>query len=180
MKKFGKQLLFIVLITLCSCVDNIDFSKQRILFSVQYVNYAWSYTNNGFMVDSAGNVCSYNLSENSKWNNADSLNFISEEDMNENLSLCTRLSEGITKDTLQYYINKINAARKGKLIESDVYMADAGIKQYWAYVYDADTKKYKQILLNQWGDVQITNSAYEASEITQWLNRILNSTVWKE
>jgi hypothetical protein len=51
-------------------------------------------------------------------------------------------------------------------------MADAGIQRYSAFLYNKDTKKYKRILLYQWGDELIENTSSEAKELQKWMAEI--------
>lgn len=63
---------FLTLLFLISCSDENIVLKQKIYFEVHYVNYAWFPTNNGFLIDSIGNVLEFNLIDNqSKWTEPD-------------------------------------------------------------------------------------------------------------
>jgi len=163
-----------ILITLLSCKDNIQITQQRIFFEVYYINYAWGYTNQGILIDSLGNVYNYDLNESqiNDWKSAGEDGYISKADMNKNFALCNDIVHQISTDSLQYYVNKIDGAAGGKLSVPVAVMADAGIKQYIAYIYDKKKTSYKKILLSQWGDMQCTNSSSEASELSAWLKKM--------
>lgn len=166
------RLAFLVfLITLMSCNDNIPTTQQRVFFEVHYINYAWIYTNQGILIDSLGNIYNYNLNVGQKdgWKSADEDGYISRADMNKNFSFCDDIVHQISRDSLQYFVNKIDEAADGKLSEPKTVMADAGIKQYIAYIYDKKKDRYKTVLLSQWGDMQCTNSSPAASELSEWL-----------
>ena len=62
-------------------------NRQAILFEFEYINYAWSYQHNGFIIDNEGNVLTYNNPEN--WNFPDSDLRISEKQVAENIRKCT-------------------------------------------------------------------------------------------
>jgi len=163
--------LLVVLITLMSCNDNIPTTQQRIFFEVHYINYAWGYTNQGILIDSLGNVYDYDLTLAQKdgWKSADEDGYISRTDMNKNFAFCDRIVHQVSMDSLQNFVYKIDEAAHGTVSEPVAVMADAGIKQYIAYIYDKKKDRYKKILLSQWGDMQCTNSSPEALELSAWL-----------
>lgn len=172
-----KLWLLLVLFALLSCDDDVKITNQRVFFEVHYINEAWGYANYGVLIDSLGNVSSFNLTAESHWNYPDSLGNISRVDMNENFALCDSVVHNISNDSLQHYVNMIDNAAKGKVTGPAYEMADAGIKQYFAYVYDAKSDSYKQIMLYQWGDVKVENNAPAAAVLTEWLARM--SQFWK-
>ena len=58
MKNFTLTICFILLSTLfiTGCKRNVSINeKQAMLFQVDYVNYAWGYQHNGFIIDNQGN-----------------------------------------------------------------------------------------------------------------------------
>lgn len=164
-----KLWLLLVLFALLSCDDDVKITNQRVFFEVHYFNAAWGYVNHGVLIDSLGNVSSFNLTAESHWNYPDSLGNISRADMNENFALCDSVVHNISNDSLQYYVNMIDNAATGKVSEPAYVMADAGIRQYLAYVYDAQSDSYQRIVLYQWGDVMIENNTTAAATLTKWL-----------
>ena len=81
-------LLFLLTVMMTGCKKNIVISdRQAILFEFEYVNYAWNYQHYGFIIDNEGNVLTYNNPEN--WNFPDRELRISENQVAENLSMCT-------------------------------------------------------------------------------------------
>lgn len=170
-----KNLLFFALIIgLFSCNNelNTNINQQKVYFEVHQANYAWIVYNNGIMIDSAGNVKSFDLKSVNEWEYPDKKGNISAEAMNNNYKRCTSLVTKIEMDSLKYYVDKIEKAAKGSLSKPQTIMADAGITEYIAYIYDTKTNLYKKVLLFQWGDNQITNNSKEAKELYQWLTRI--------
>lgn len=164
-----KLWLLPLLFVLLSCDDDVKITNQRVFFEVHYSNGAWGYMNHGVLIDSLGNVNSFNLTAGSGWNYPDSLGNISRVDMNENLALCDSVVHNISNDSLQYYVNMIDNAARGKVSDPAYVMADAGITQYFAYVYDLQSGSYKRIVLHQWGDVMLENNAPAATVLTEWL-----------
>lgn len=176
-----KPKTFFTLLLICSvfysCEDDLKLTDQKVFFEVHYLNSAWFYTNNGIMIDSLGQIHTFDIKDNQdSWVYTEPTGYISQSDMNKNLSLCTT-AQGITvsTDSLKYYVEKIDNAARGKLSQSEIMMADAGSLQYIAYVYEPHKKRYKKILLHQWGDIQINNSSKAAQELTTWLLNLRNS-----
>lgn len=161
-----------IMLALLSCSDNLFTPHQKLYFEVHYINYAWGYQNTGFLIDSSGYVRRFDLSHNVYWNYVDSLGFISDNKMDENIALCDTIITQIKADTLQYYVTKINDAGKGNISNPENYMYDAGEIEYVAYIFNAKTYNYRKILLFTWGDIEQTNNAPAANEIFQWLRRI--------
>lgn len=163
--------LILILITSCNS-ESPDF-KQKILFEVHYTNWAWGYQNNGFLIDSLGYVSAFDLSKKTiEWNSPDSTGYISKEKMDQNLSFCDSVITQISSDSLSHYVGKIWEASKGKLSKPEMQMADFGEISYYAYIFDANTNRYKRVTIKQFGDWMINNSSSEAEEIYNWLNRI--------
>jgi len=171
MKRSNLIILFAFVVTACS--NEIPSFKQKILFEKHYTNWAWSYQNNGFLIDSVGNVRPFDLSKKSvEWNYPDSLGYISKEKMDENLSYCDASNNQLKADSLLHYVNKIWNASKGIISQSNLQMADFGEIRYSAYIYDENTNRYKEVLIRLYGDITRDNSSTEAGEIYSWLNRI--------
>lgn len=172
----ANYLIPILLMALISCKTETPSIAQKILFEQHYVNYAWLYQNNGYLVDSSGNVRAFDLSRDTiKWNEADKDGYISASKMNENLALCKSVVGKVDQDTLTHYSAKIWNASFGEITKSDIYMADAGSIVYSAFIYEAKTNRYKKIMLKTWGDFMFDNVAPEAKSIYEWMQRI-NST----
>mgnify|MGYP001167389334 FL=1 len=169
-----KLLAFALVIGLFSCNNeiNTNIKQQKVYFEVHHANYAWIVYNNGIMIDSAGNVKSFDLKSANEWEYPDDRGKISAEAMSNNYKHCTSLLTNIEMDSLKYYVNKISKAAKGTLSKPESIMADAGITEYIAYIFDSKTNLYQKVLLSQWGDNQITNNSKEARELYRWLYRI--------
>jgi len=169
-----KLLAFALVIGLFSCNSeiNTNIKQQKVYFEVHHANFAWIVYNNGIMIDSAGNVKSFDLKSINEWEYPDDKGKISTEAIANNYKRCTSLLTKIDMDSLKYYVNKISKAAKGTLSKPESIMADAGITEYIAYIYDSKTNLYQKVLLFQGGDNQTTNKSKEADEIYRWLYRI--------
>jgi hypothetical protein len=169
MKPTTFYIAFLILLTCCNKEDDIIPSvKQSILFQKEYINYAWGYQQNGWLIDSAGNVRYYRLPK--IWYFADSLGMISSQDMDGDIQQTDSILFKIDKDSLLKYFAKLENVLKGKLSEPRQEMFDAGITQFSGYLYQQDSKKYKQVIIKQTGDVAYENKSEEAREIYDWMN----------
>ena len=71
-------------ISLSACQEDLksDYEApvdQAVLFEYRYVNFAWGYAENGWLIDSEGNMRSFSLPENFRL--PDSTGYISQEDL---------------------------------------------------------------------------------------------------
>ena len=169
-----KSLLLLIALTLIySCNNNAPNFKQKILFGVQYTNWAWGYQNKGFLIDTMGYVRAFDLSKTTLvWKNQDSSGYISKASMEINLSYCDSIIYKLKADSLLHYTGKIWAASKGTISKPTTQMADFGEIRYSAYIYDEKSERYKEVLIKLYGDVMINNSSIEAEDIYGWLKRI--------
>jgi len=173
-----KFLLSILLFGLISCEKEAPTIVQHILFEKHHTNYALGYQNNGYLIDSMGNVRTFNLSKDTiKWNETDKDGYISVAKMNENLAHCKTISGFIQQDTLNYYSNKIWDASYGKITEPVNLIADAGITTYSAFVFEKKSNRYQKIIIKTCGDWMIDNSAPESESIYQWMQKINTSDI---
>lgn len=171
MKLIAKLTLFVAL-TCSSCTDDfkVDIRDQQVLFQYEYVNYAWSYQHMGWYIDTTGNLISYNLPV--KWSYPDSLGFTTDTAIISNLKSCIKTDYRVPKSVLESKISLIEKSATGTLTKPRYEMADAGIQRYTAFLYNKSTKRYKRILLYQWGDELIENSSNEAKELQKWMAEI--------
>lgn len=170
--------LFVFILFLSGCEKNDQSNyglKQLVLFQVEYVNYAWGYSHSGIVIDSTGNVGYFRLPEN--WHSPDSLGYISESDMNDNFRQLNDVPVTVTKEALVKYYSMLPEASQGKLSKPVNRMADAGATVYSGFLYFPSIKKYKQVLIRQWGDWEIENYSPEAEEIFKWLKNVYTATL---
>jgi hypothetical protein len=149
--------------------------NQLVLFQVEYTNYAWGYSHHGIIIDSAGNVRRFNFPEN--WKYPDDSGYLSEADMNENFDQLGNVTFTVDRDTLLNYFNMTRGASEGKLSDPYNHMADAGVAVYTGYFYYASEKKYKQVLIKQWGDWAIDNNSKEAESLYRWLSETYSNAM---
>jgi hypothetical protein len=153
--------------------NSLPDTKQLVLFQAEYINHAWGYSHEGYIIDSSGYVRRYKLPKN--WHFADSTGYISQSEMNENLLQLDTVSSIVRKGLLLKYFSMVSAASEGKLSKPVNRMFDAGATRYSGYLYNSETGKYKQVLIRQEGDWSIENTSPEANEIYTWLKNIYSS-----
>lgn len=166
-----RLLLFSTLLT--ACAEGVDISKQKILFEVHYENYAWGYSNSGFLIDSTGTVRRFDLqSSGAKWYYPNSEGYLSADDMARNYATCDSVVARIGSDSLSYYRSMIPAASMGKVSEPRSVMADFGTITYSAFIYDKSENRYRRIILKTYGDMMQDNNSVAASKLYIWLENI--------
>ena len=90
-------LLSILILFIPGCKKDTSISeRQSVLFQFEYINYAWGYQHQGFIIDNKGNVLTYNNPEG--WNFPDNNLNINEIQFNENLGKCRLTDKKIPKE----------------------------------------------------------------------------------
>ncbi len=170
--------VLILSVVILSCVHceggagiyEVAETEQAIYFQYEYINHAWGYQHNGWLIDSSGAVYCFNKPEN--WHHADSLGFISVAQMESNILSTDSVCNTVDKEVLVSKIGLIEAASKGRISEPVHEMYDAGGTVYSAFMYNSKEKVYKKILLKQLGDFRIDNSSPAAKNLYQWLESV--------
>jgi hypothetical protein len=170
-----KSIIFLILsiLLMTDCERNsISYPDpdQFVLFQAEYVNSAWGFSHNGFIIDSSGSVRRFNLPEN--WHVADADGYISIADMNENIRQLGNVSLIIDKDLLLQYFSKLKGASEGILSKPVNTMFDFGEITYSGYLFEPDNERYRQVLIRKDGDWTTENKSDEAEEIYIWMKRL--------
>ena len=171
----GKILLVVVLVvSLAGCRKNIPISdKQQILFEYEYVNYAWDYQHYGYIIDNEGNVLTYRNPE--KWNFPDRELRISENQVDENLSMCTHSDIRIPKSELQKYSAHIKNIASSKVSALKNEADDSGSSQYICYQYSETSGIYKGTVIKMEGNFSCENLNFYSRKIAEWMKDISDS-----
>jgi hypothetical protein len=143
-------------------------SNQLILFQVEYTNYAWGYSHSGIFIDSSGNVGYFSYPKN--WHSIDTSGYISESEMNNNISQIDTIYLTVDKNILLKNFNLVQYAAEGEISKPSSSGADMGETVYSSFLYDQVSKKYKHVLINQFGDWSRINKSPQATQILQWLS----------
>jgi len=166
--------LFLLTVILTGCKKNMVINdRQAVIFEFEYVNYAWNYQHYGFLIDSEGNVLTYNNPE--TWNFPDRELRISEDQVAENLSMCTHSGIRIPKSELQKYSNHIKNIASSKVSALKNAADDAGSSEYICYQYSESSGMYKGTIIKMEGDFTCENLNFFSKKVTEWLKNINNS-----
>jgi hypothetical protein len=176
MKSSLKKILFIVslILFLSGCKKNYTISdKQTILFQFEYINYAWGYQHNGFIIDNEGNVMTYRNPED--WNFPENDFTLSESQVVENINKCLQTGKIISKEELQKYTNYIKNIASSKITALKNVAADAGSSEFICYQFSESTGTYKGYLIKKEGDFTCENLNFYSKKVAAWMRDIGNS-----
>jgi hypothetical protein len=167
-----KRILFFTLIVLLlfGCNKEKYDSIPHGYYTVEYMNFAWGFQHTGWIIDSEGNVMSFDLPSN--WNREDSLGYISEADLIDNLSQCNEKIDKVTSRRLYLNNKLIDGAANGTFSERENTSNDAGGMEFSCYQFDQELNLYKKVTLNVEGDWSYHNESEEAEKITKWMKKI--------
>ncbi|PSL23611.1 hypothetical protein [Dyadobacter jiangsuensis] len=158
-------------IALPACSDE-EFSvsdDQEILFEVNYVNYAWGFQNNGFLIDKTGRVRTYDKPKD--WKFASEGPFTVAE-MDERVSKTTIANYTVPANELSQYVSKMRRVSDKDFTTPASVGADMGASAFYIYRYDTGSKTYNAILLQSVGDDNVYNKDSDAKEIADWLVKV--------
>jgi hypothetical protein len=164
---------FLVLFLAGCKKNNVISDNQAILFQLEYVNRAWGYQHNGFIIDSEGNVLAYNNP--SDWNFPDNEMTIYKNEVAENLSKCVPTSTKILKEELQKYINYIDNISLSKVTALKNVASDFGSLEFICYRYSESTGFYKGYLIKMEGDFTCENLNFYSKKVVAWMRYINDS-----
>jgi hypothetical protein len=176
MKTFLAKILFFLftILLIPGCKKNIAISKkQRMLFQVEYINYAWGYLHTGFIIDSEGNVLTYKNPQD--WNFPDKDFSINQNQVKENISKCVISGEKIPKAELQKYANYIKNISSSRVTALKNVAADAGSLQYLCYQFSENSGTYKSCLIKMEGDFTCENLNFFSKKVSIWLKNIYDT-----
>ena len=180
MKTFQIKIFFILLAAFIftACKKNVVINeKQAILFQVDYVNYAWGYQHNGFIIDNQGNVLTYKNPQ--IWNFPDKDFILSESEVGDNIGYCLNSGKKIPKEELKKYANYIKNISSSKVTALKNVAADAGSMKYICYQFSEKSGIYKGCLIKMDGDFTCENLNFFSKKVTTWLKNI-NDTIGKK
>jgi predicted secreted protein len=173
MKQLLKGIFLIALIVfpVSGCrKNNLISDKQAILFQFEYLNYAWGFQQNGFLIDNEGNVLTYNNPEN--WNFADNDFMITESQVTENINKCLVTRKKISKEELQKYSNHIRNIASSKITALKNVAADEGSFKFICYQFSESTGIYKGTIIKMEGDFTCENLNFYSKKVVAWLKDI--------
>jgi hypothetical protein len=173
MKHKSIKIVLIAIIFLISagCKKNYVISeRQSVLFQLDYVNYAWGYQHNGYIIDNEGSVLSYNNPEN--WSFPDDEFYLKETQVAENISKCSTTGIKIPGEELQKYTNYIKNIASSKITALKNVGADAGTLEFICYQYSESSQTYKGYLIKMEGDFTCENLNFFSKKVVAWMREI--------
>lgn len=162
-------LIFLVMTAGQAFASEVSFNDgAEILFARYYANWAWGFDFKGTIIDSAGNIYSFNA------DNARKDTGLTQEPMTmlqikqafgDNLKPAGKVDE----TELKTMIELIKEAAEGTMSERVSKGMDMGSNVIVAF-NKTDADLYKMVLLKQTGDWHTHNTASAATIITRWLS----------
>jgi hypothetical protein len=164
-------LLFMLIVASCGCkkTGNVN-DAQIILFEVEYVNYAWGYQHNGFIIDINGNVYTYDKPEG--WNFPANDRELGNEEIAENLSKCTLSEYKVPMDELKkysLYIRNISQSSVSAMKNSGY---DMGSLEYVCYQASPSSGMHRRYLIKMEGDFTCENLNIYTKKVASWLKDV--------
>lgn len=178
MKISLSKILFLLLFILSftGCKKNYLISeKQTIIFQYDYINYAWGYQHNGYIIDNEGNILTYNNPEG--WNFRDKDMILTEKQVAENITKCQISGEKIEPAELQRFSGFIKNIASSQVTATKNVAADAGTYEYICYQYSGSSSTYKGYIIKTEGDFTRENLNFYSKKVVTWMKDISNSMV---
>jgi hypothetical protein len=154
---------------ICACSSDSQFNK-RIYFELSYLNYAWGYVHQGWVIDQDGKV--YSFRNPKQWNMPDEEGYIKHNDLNNNRLYCDSIINTVDSKSLNYFVSLIPSVAYKSVTDKKWTGCDAGVLSYCCYYYDPTKGKYKQIILKESGDYSRENTSQYAEAISNWMSTI--------
>lgn len=158
-----------------SCKDTstnpVEQSHAPVFLESEYLNFAWGYDHSGWIVDTAGNVISYDLSKSGVQWTPNATGYYTGEELREKVHHNDTLRGTISGDTLQWLNALVAASVGGTYSDTTHPMADFGTVAFLGYVFDADSSKYRRGGLQVYGGYRFYNTASPAIELSAWMSR---------
>jgi len=143
----------------------------------EYVNHAWGYVRYGTVFDRDGNVWRYNSRSTPgdaahPWNAPDLAN-LSESDLTARYAGAAKADIHLLPGDIAQHLPLVSEASNGKLTEPRMTAADMGEFVSYCYLYDAGRHSYREVILEEHGDLSMTNTSPAAKDLATWINKVL-------
>ena len=163
-----------------SCTDPLTPPPDpgAVLFEVEYANFAWGRSWNGFVVEGDGKVYAYDLSAASGWPSDEDV--VSAAELGAKYAHGRRLVTAVSAAEAASRYARVADALAGPVTAPQGVCADAGTLRYSALLYDKSTGTYRRLLLHQRGDVARANTSDAARELYRWLADVTSTDTGAE
>src|SRR5262245_42455142 len=151
-------------------------TQQTWLCGREYVNMAWGYQRRGVVLDTLGNIWTYNIKSSpnalvNPWSPKDLAN-MSEEELKLRYNGAT-VAGKVPVEEIAQHLPLVAEAAKATPTEPKGVGADMGANTLYCFTYDAAKRTYAQVLIDQKGDFESTNPSDAAKQLATWLNEKL-------
>lgn len=163
---------FAIIISGCK-KNNVIKERQHILFQYDYVSYARGYIHEGFVIDDVGNILTYQNPDG--WNFHDQDYNLTEYQLAENISKCSKADLKIGKEELVKFSSYIDNISSSKVTAKKNEAADAGTSVFICYDYSEEKGIYKGYLIKMEGDFTCENLNFYSKKVSLWLKDINNT-----
>ena len=170
-------ILFIIAVFTGCKKNTVINEKQALLFQVDYVNYAWGYQHNGFIIDNEGKVLTYRNPQ--EWIFPDQNFKLSGKQVHDNLEKCVFSGKIIPLGELIKYVRYIKNISSSKVTAQKNVAADAGSLEYICYQFSETSGTYKGSLIKMEGDFTCENLNFYSKKVWTWLRSINDSIIKK-
>lgn len=161
----------LLMLSVTGCKKNSFISeKQTIIFQYDYINYAWGYQHNGYIIDNGGNILTYNNPED--WNFMDKDMILTEKQVTANIAKCKVSGKKISPEELQKFTAYIKNIASSAVTAPKNVAADAGTAEYVCYQYSGNTDTYKGYLIKMEGDFTKENLNFYSKKVVLWMKDI--------
>jgi hypothetical protein len=171
------------LVTLTAC--EVDATKpstppdpaatgQTWLCGREYVNQAWGYQRRGVVLDTAGNIWRYDFKSSpaalvNPWGPKD-VSVMSEEELKLRYNGAMTTGTKVPVEEIARHMPLIADAADATPPQPKSVGADMGQNLLYCYTYDAATRSYGQVMLDNKGDWESTNPSPAAKTLAAWLD----------
>lgn len=179
--KFRSKIIIILSFTLfmAGCKKNyVVNEEQHILFQYEYINYARGYNHQGFFIDDEGNIMTYKNPEG--WNFHYKNYNLTQNQLDENISKCTKSEFIISKEELARVSSYIDNIASSKVTAIKNIAADAGTSVFICYNFAEESSMYKGFLIKMEGDFSCENLNFYSKKVSLWLKEINNALSKKQ
>jgi len=161
----------LIILLSAGCKKNSVVSQQReILFQLEYVNYAWGYQHSGFIIDSQGDILTYNNPED--WNFPDNNFSLTESQVADNISKCKTSDRKVSGEELQKYTSYIKNIASSQVTALKNVAADAGSLEFICYQFHENSGMYKGYIIKMEGDFTCENLNFYSKKVVTWMREI--------
>jgi len=152
--------------------DNCEI-KQKVLFQLNFENYAWGCNQRGYFIDNKGIIKRYICPKKEAWRRT-STGYYSKEELDHNYQMADSVIGIITREELCYHYNLIKPASILRLSKLADTACDMGSIALFAYLWDNEKNQYKVVFLSVEGDRTQDNLNLDAITIADWLRLKFN------